>query len=202
MKKTSTDQKKIILASSSPRRQEYMRYLGLPFIIQKPMVDENAKEDELPQDLVKRLSLLKAEAVAKDNPDAVIVAADTVVSIDDEVLGKPLNDNDAFLMLKKLSNRTHTVYTGTVIRYKDEIKSFVSSCKVTFASLTDDEIKTYVSSGECSDKAGSYALQGMASMFIKEVCGSVSTVVGLPICEVREALRYFGLPITSVKAND
>lgn len=184
---------KLILASGSPRRKEFLSYLGIPFSIVIPHVDESVLKEEAPSELVKRLSRLKASAVAKEYPDSVVIAADTVVSLNSEILGKPKNREESFLMIKKLQGKTHTVYTGTTIQQNNKVKNFVCATYVTFAHLDDDLILTYVNSGEGDDKAGAYALQGMASMLIESVKGSVSTVIGLPICEVRECLKEFGI---------
>ncbi len=184
---------KLILASGSPRRKEFLSYLGIPFSIVIPHADESVLKDEAPSELVKRLSRLKASAVAKEYPDSVVIAADTVVSLNSEILGKPKNREESFLMIKKLQGKTHTVYTGTTIQQNNKVKNFVCATYVTFAHLDDDLILTYVNSGEGDDKAGAYALQGIASMLIESVKGSVSTVIGLPICEVRECLKEFGI---------
>ncbi len=186
---------RIVLASASPRRKQYLSYLGLPFEVVVPDVDESTVDGETPEQLVMRLSKLKAKAVSQrlsDN-EAVIIAADTVVAYKGQVLGKPQNDDDAFNMIKMLQGDTHEVYTGCTILKGDRISNFAVSTKVTFASLDDELIRTYVNSGESRDKAGSYALQGIAAMLIQKVDGSVSTVVGLPICEVREVLKEFGV---------
>ena len=182
---------RIVLASASPRRKQYLSYLGLPFEVVVPDVDESTVDGESPQQLVMRLSKLKAKAVSQrlSDSEAVIIAADTVVAYKGQVLGKPQNDDDAFNMIKMLQGDTHEVYTGCTILKGDRISNFAVSTKVTFASLDDELIRTYVNSGESRDKAGSYALQGIAAMLIQKVDGSVSTVVGLPICEVREVLK-------------
>lgn len=186
---------RIVLASASPRRKQYLSYLGLPFEVVVPDVDESTVDGESPQQLVMRLSKLKAKAVSQrlSDSEAVIIAADTVVTYKGQVLGKPQNDDDAFNMIKMLQGDTHEVYTGCTILKGDRISNFAVSTKVTFASLDDELIRTYVNSGESRDKAGSYALQGIAAMLIQKVEGSVSTVVGLPICEVREVLKEFGV---------
>ena len=186
---------RIVLASASPRRKQYLSYLGLPFEVVVPDVDESTVDGESPQQLVMRLSKLKAKAVSQrlSDSEAVIIAADTVVAYKGQVLGKPQNDDDAFNMIKMLQGDTHEVYTGCTILKGDRISNFAVSTKVTFASLDDELIRTYVNSGESRDKAGSYALQAIAAMLIQKVEGSVSTVVGLPICEVREVLKEFGV---------
>lgn len=193
--------KNIILASGSPRRREYLSYLGLPFSIEVPDIDETPLKGETPYDLVFRLSKLKAQAISTKHTNDIIIAADTVVALGNTILGKPLNRNDAFNMIKLLQGKTHEVYTGTTLQKGSEVKSFVKVTKVTFDSLDDDLIRTYVASGESDDKSGSYALQGIASTLISKVEGSVSTVVGLPINEVRIALREFGIEPKTAKVQ-
>ena len=171
---------RIILASSSPRRKEFMNYLGLQYECIKPDVDETVKEGELPENLVLRLSKDKAFAVSADNTDAVVIAADTVVAIDNQILGKPNNREDAFNMLKKLQGRTHEVFTGTSIVYQERVKCFCVKCSVTFDCISDDELKTYVASGECDDKAGAYAIQGYFAKHIDHIEGSYENVIGFP----------------------
>lgn len=191
----------IILASRSPRRKEYLSYLGLPFSIEVPDIDETPLEGETPSNLVYRLSKLKAQTISKNHINDIVIAADTVVALGNTILGKPENRDDAFNMIKLLQGKTHEVYTGTTVQKNNEIKSFVMVTKVTFDSLDDDLIKTYVASGESDDKSGSYALQGIASTLISKVEGSVSTVVGLPINEVRKALKDFGIEPNTVKVQ-
>ncbi len=182
----------LILASASPRRQQLLRYLGIEFSIKVPSIDERRIPHELPQDLVLRLSKTKAQAVFEDDHKSVVIAADTVVAIDNIILGKPHSDEDAVSMLKSLSGRTHQVYTGTTIQSSDNCISFLTTSNVTFCTLDDGLIEDYIKSGEGADKAGSYALQGLAQVFIKSVEGSVSSVIGLPISEVMLYLRDFG----------
>ncbi len=192
---------KIILASGSPRRREFMRYLGIDFTVEIPNVNETPFPEEHPSDLVLRLSKLKAEFISKNNPSAVVVAADTVVCFNGEILGKPSSREDAFRMIKLLQGKTHSVYTGVTVQQGNQIKSKIVSTDVTFDSMADDIIKNYVNSGECDDKAGAYAIQGIASMFISEVKGSVSSVIGLPINEVVKFLREFEIKIPVSKVS-
>lgn len=183
----------IILASGSPRRKDFIKSLGLQFTVISPDVDETPKPNELPQDLVVRLAKLKAEHIAKMHPEAVVIAADTIVVLDGEILGKPKDRNDAKAMIKKLSGKTHEVLTGYTVQ-KDSISyQGLEKTLVTFANISDENIEGYVSSGECDDKSGSYAVQGLATMFVEKVSGSVSSVVGLPICQVRALLEKFGI---------
>ncbi len=185
--------KRIILASGSPRRRDFLKLLGFDFEIIVPNIDESPLVGEKPQDLVLRLSSLKAKEISNTNPDAVIIAADTIVVLNGEILGKPINRKEAFNMLKKLSGKTHQVITGYTISQGSQIHTGCEITDVTFASLDDELILNYIKTGECDDKSGSYAVQGIASMFIEKVNGSVSSVVGLPICQVRQILSKFGI---------
>lgn len=193
---------KLILASGSPRRKEFMSYLGIPFEVEIPNIDESPLQGETPSELVLRLSSLKADYISKKHDDTVVVAADTVVCFNGMILGKPSSRDDAFRMIKMLQGQTHTVYTGVTVQKGSLVRSMVVSTEVGFDPLDDDFIRNYAASGECDDKAGAYAIQGIASIFISEVKGSVSSVVGLPINEVVKFLREFGLniPVSKVCA--
>lgn len=193
---------KLILASGSPRRKEFMSYLGIPFEVEIPNIDESPLQGETPSELVLRLSSLKADYISKKHDDTVVVAADTVVCFNGMILGKPSSRDDAFRMIKMLQGQTHTVYTGVTVQKGSLVRSKVVSTEVGFDPLDDDFIRNYAASGECDDKAGAYAIQGIASIFISEVKGSVSSVVGLPINEVVKFLREFGLniPVSKVCA--
>ncbi|WP_031490891.1 Maf family protein [Succinivibrio dextrinosolvens] len=186
---------KLILASGSPRRKEFISYLGIDYDVEIPNIDESPVQGETPSELVLRLSCLKADFISKKRSDSVVIAADTVVCFNGMILGKPSSREDAFNMIKMLQGHTHTVYTGVTVQKGNLKRSKVVSTEVTFDSMDDDFIRNYVSSGECDDKAGAYAIQGIASMFISQVKGSVSSVVGLPINEVVKYLREFGLEI-------
>ncbi|MBP5243108.1 MAG: septum formation protein Maf [Succinivibrio sp.] len=186
---------KLILASGSPRRKEFISHLGIDFDVEIPNIDESPVQGETPSELVLRLSRLKADFISQNHSDSVVVAADTVVCFNGMILGKPSSREDAFNMIKMLQGQTHTVYTGVTVQKGNLKRSKVVSTEVTFDSMDDEFIRNYVASGECDDKAGAYAIQGMASMFISQVKGSVSSVVGLPINEVVKYLREFGLEI-------
>lgn len=194
--------KKIILASGSPRRSEILTNMGIDFTIIKSEADENSiNPDGIPVDLyVQELSLLKATEVYRricaDN--ALIIGADTVVSIDGKILGKPKDDDDAFRMLQELSGKTHQVYTGyCVIDTKDGRSVCGSQCtNVTFGCLTDKEIYDYIHTGETSDKAGSYAIQGKGVMLVEKIDGDYFNVVGLPVRSlVLLMINEFGLEL-------
>ncbi len=203
---------RLILASGSPRRKELLGNLGVPFSIEIPDVDETQRPGEKPDDLVLRLSVEKGRAVGRRNPEAVVIAADTIVVLDDgcshaaesnpQILGKPPGPREAVTMLQTIQGREHTVYTGVAI-YCGEFKrfgaanevleNFVCCSKVELASLSTPEIESYVKTGEPLDKAGGYAVQGLGASFIAAIQGSYTNVVGLPLAEVREALKRLGI---------
>ena len=181
--------KKIILASGSPRRRELLKELGLDFEIYKPDVDETILKNELPEDLCLRLSRLKAQTGAKKFTNSIIIAADTIVVIDGKILGKPHNRQDAFRMLKILQGREHEVITGVSVALNEKIISHAEHTKVKFTNLNDDEIREYVSTGECDDKAGAYAIQGRGAALIEGINGDYFNVVGLPLCSLSKILK-------------
>lgn len=190
----------LILASSSPRRKDFITKLGLSFEIIKPDADETVLVGENAQDYVKRMANEKANIVAALHSDEVVLAADTIVVCDNRILGKPSNREDAKNILRLLSGRTHEVMTAVCIIKGDEEIEIFETTKVTFSTLSEELIDTYVASGECDDKSGAYAVQGIGAMLIEKVEGSVSSVVGLPICQVRCALEKFGLKARTVSA--
>ncbi len=171
--------KKIILASSSPRRRELLNYIVSGFDIVPSGIEETASGTPRQQAL--KLACDKAQDVAKYHPDAVVIGADTLVVIDKKVLGKPIDKQDAVLMLKALSGRTHKVYTGVAVVYGNETFTGCEVTSVTFDTLTDDEIAEYIKTGEPMDKAGAYGIQGFGGKFIKRVDGCYFNVMGLPL---------------------
>lgn len=188
----------LILASSSPRRKDFITKLGLNFQIVKPDADETVLVGESASDYVKRMANEKANIVAALHSNDIVLAADTIVVCDNRILGKPVNREDAKNILRLLSGRTHEVMTAVCIIKGDEEIEIFEVTKVTFAPLTEELIDTYVASGECDDKSGAYAVQGIGAMLIQKVEGSVSSVVGLPICQVRCALEKLGLKARTV----
>lgn len=190
----------LILASSSPRRKDFITKLGLNFQIVKPDADETVLVGESASDYVKRMANEKANIVAALHSNDIVLAADTIVVCDNRILGKPANREDAKNILRLLSGRTHEVMTAVCIIKGDEEIEIFEVTKVTFAPLTEELIDTYVASGECDDKSGAYAVQGIGAMLIQKVEGSVSSVVGLPICQVRCALEKLGLKARTVMA--
>ncbi|MCX7816910.1 MAG: Maf family protein [Syntrophales bacterium] len=186
---------KLILASASPRRIELLSLLGLVFDVVPSSIEETYYSHEAPQDYVLRLAEVKARVVASRYPEAWVLAADTIVIIDGEVLGKPKKRDEAEAMLRKLSGRTHEVYTGfnlSSVREGTNVSRYVRSL-VTFRNLSDDEIFWYTRTDEPYDKAGAYAVQGKGAFFIKEIQGSYTNVMGLPLCEVVEVMKDKGI---------
>ena len=181
----------LILASNSPRRKELLSMLGYEFVVKASDCDESTDITE-PAELVKELSLRKAKAVKVDAEDTVI-GSDTVVAINGKILGKPLDEKDASDMLRVLSGKTHTVYTGvTVIQNGIEITDTIS-CEVTFKKITELEILNYIKTGEPMDKAGAYAVQGKGSAFVEKINGDYFAVVGFPCCYVNTVLNKLGI---------
>ena len=179
---------KIILASNSPRRKELLEQAGIAFEVKSADVEEVTSKT-LPQDVVMDLSLLKARAIADENPGRKIVAADTVVAYDNQILGKPKDEEDAFNMLKMLSGKTHHVYTGvTIIDETGKCNSFFECTAVSMYENSDELIREYISTGEPMDKAGAYGIQGRGAVLVKEIAGDYNNVVGLPLAKVYRVL--------------
>ena len=171
---------RIVLASSSPRRRHMLELLGLDFVVAVPDVDETPQPGEGPSAYVDRVARMKAEAVVAE-PDWLVVAADTTVDVDGEILGKPLDRDDARRMLRRLSGRVHQVHTGVVVRRHGTTTSAVALTEVELVPLSASAVEWYVATGEPFDKAGAYALQGAGAALVTRVSGSVSNVVGLPL---------------------
>jgi septum formation protein len=182
---------KLLLASASPRRAEILRTVGWPFEVLAVDVDESRRAGENAVTYVGRLALAKAETAASRSPESIIVGADTVVMIHDQILGKPRNEDDARRMLRLLSGQWHLVLTGVAVLAHHAVKSRTGHEKteVKFAPLSDDEIDWYVTSGEPMDKAGAYAIQGLGARFIEEIRGDYYNVVGLPVRLLYEMVR-------------
>ena len=185
----------IYLASASPRRRELLTQIGVRFELLKVTVPEVPAAGEMPQDFVKRVALEKARAgkqlLSSDDTHPVL-GADTAVVVEDRILGKPTDRQEALSMLNSLSGRSHQVISAVAIVAKCEVVQLNLS-KVTFRKLTAQEIEAYWNSGECHDKAGAYAIQGRAAIFIQELQGSYSGVMGLPLYETAGLLQQFGI---------
>jgi len=189
-----TKVERFILASSSPRRQELLKRIGFEFDVVPASVSELAREGESPRDFALRMAREKAGQVAGRHPGRWVVAADTVVLIDGEMLGKPQSEAEAVEMLSKLRGRTHIVTTGFCIaKGGGPMFEGVVESRVEMVNLSDDEVRWYVSTGEPLDKAGAYGVQGIGAMFIKRVVGSYTNVVGLPLAELMEGMKKLGI---------
>ena len=184
-----------ILASGSPRRKELLELMGLEFKVIVSQADEDSVSKDLKPGLyVQELALLKASATAKEvlrNKNAVIISADTIVTLDGQILGKPKDEDDAFNMLSKLSGCEHEVYTGYCVMRISDGKAVCGKVrtKVKFKDLSDDKIRGYINSGEPMDKAGAYGIQGLGSLLIEKIDGDYFNVVGLPISALADTLE-------------
>jgi len=181
---------KVVLASASPRRRELLDSLGLEFTVEVPQIDESLLPGEAARPFVERLALGKAKAIAAD-PGTVLIAADTIVVQGGAILGKPASEAHAFEMLAKLSGQIHEVITGVCVRRDTLCRVFSVATEVVFRRLEEDEIRAYIASGCPMDKAGAYAIQGGAAHMVRAIRGSYTNVVGLPLCELHEALISF-----------
>lgn len=194
---------KLVLASQSPRRKELLGQMGLKFTVVSPDVDENALELRDPQALVKALSLAKARQVADTlDPETLVIAADTVVVLDQNILGKPADTIQAEAMLAALSGRSHQVCTGVTVCQNSRTVTEAEVTQVTFRDLTPEEIRNYVATGEPMDKAGSYGIQGLGALLVSGIQGDYSNVVGLPVCRLGRILTDFGLDCLALAAKE
>ena len=181
----------LVLASSSPRRLGLLRSLGIEPVVRVPNVDETPLDGEAPGAMVERLAALKCDAVEGN----VIVAADTIVVIDGEMLGKPTGLDQAADMLRKLSGRTHTVLTGVAVRHGSEQRRATTAADITLSTLSEPLIESYLASGEPLEKAGAYAIQGRGELLIEKLSGSYSCVVGLPLATTAALFEQLGLDL-------
>lgn len=179
----------LILASQSPRRQELLKYITTEFEVKVSDVDESLPEGISPKDAVLYLSRIKAEPFKNEND--IIIGADTVVAISNTILGKPKDKEDAKAMLKLLSGKSHSVFTGVSVISKDKAESFAVETRVKFFNLSDEEIEGYISTGEPMDKAGAYGIQGFGSLLVEGIDGDYFNVVGLPISKLNRVLKEF-----------
>lgn len=185
---------KLILASASPRRKQILRQVGLNFQIKTSNIDESSIPFENPKNLVGKLSLLKAKAFEKEK-NAIILAADTIVVFENEIIGKPKDGKDAKRILKLLSGKVHSVITGFTL-FDTKTGKTITKRKVTkvwFKKLSDEEIDSYVRMGEPQDKAGAYGIQEKGAIFVEKIQGCYFNVVGLPVCAVVSELQRFGV---------
>jgi septum formation protein len=192
---------RLVLASGSPRRADLLRAAGFSFDVFPVDVDEHFRLGEKPEHAVARLAETKAAVAAASHPDAVVLGADTTVIIRGEALAKPADAEDAARMLRLLSGRSHDVLTGVCLGYRGRRLVHVEPTRVRMAHMGEGEIAWYVSTGEPFDKAGAYAVQGLASRFVEGIDGSYANVVGLPISSVYELLKELGCDILGVEKS-
>ena len=195
---------RLVLASASPRRRELFSILEAPFTVAAADVDEEIEEGESPQEMVCRLSLVKARAVALSYPESLIVAADTIVVLDGDVLGKPADETEAVAMLRRLRGRKHTVLSGVTVylppprlggaRGGRAITDLAESA-VWMRAYTDEEMARYAASGDPLDKAGAYAIQHQSFSPVERIGGCYASVMGLPLCHLARALVQFGMTL-------
>ena len=193
----------IILASKSPRRRALLEQMGVrDFRIITPDIDEHMDRALPPAELVRQISLEKAQAVAAQaDPNTVVIAADTVVALDGAVLGKPADEEEAFRMLSLLSGNRHQVYTGLTVLRGEQVFSQWEETAVTFRPLTAEEIEAYIATGEPMDKAGAYGIQGYGSLLIKGISGDYYNVMGLPVCRLGQILGQLGMDCMALAAG-
>ncbi len=188
---------KLILASQSPRRLELLKQITDQFKVIPSLVEEKLDYGLRPEENARSLARAKAESVAKDYPDCWVIGADTFVTLDQAILGKPEDTADAERILRRLSGRKHLVITGICVASPRKTLDKAVTSKVRFKSLTDEEISNYIQTGEPMDKAGAYAIQGKGSFMVRECSGSETNIIGLPIDELKTLLEKTGyLPRT------
>lgn len=188
---------RIVLASASPRRRELLTLMGISdFLVRLPEADETIPNMQSPEKAVLRLSEIKAENISKTmDKNNIIIAADTVVVINGEILGKPANSDDAFRMLSMLSGKVHEVFTGICVTNGERKLQALERTQVSFIKLSRDEINNYIKTGEPFDKAGAYGIQGIGAMFVKGINGDFYNVIGLPVCALSRILKEFGIDL-------
>jgi septum formation protein len=182
----------LILASSSPRRKALLQNLNLSFEVSSKNVDESFDPDLQPSDVVMELAQRKAQAVFQEHPEAFVIGSDTIVVFQGQILHKPIDEADAVSKLRMLSGHMHEVYTGVSILSSQATAHFYEKTEVLFWELTDDEIMSYVQTGEPLDKAGAYGIQGYGSMLVKKINGDYYAVVGLPVSRTIRELKKLG----------
>jgi septum formation protein len=184
---------KVILASGSPRRRQLLELIGIEHETRPSNIDESIKGKETPRKHAERLAREKAAAIAKIEPEAITIAADTIVVIDRKILGKPSSAVDAGSMLSLLNGRNHTVITAVAVARGIELKSGVEEVHVKFRKLTEDEIDAYIATGEPMDKAGAYGIQGFGATIVERIEGDYFAVMGLPIVRLVRLLGELGV---------
>lgn len=183
--------KDIILASKSPRRIELFKKLNLPFSCITPDIDEAMDLSCGLENAVAKLAFRKANSIIEKHHNTIVIGADTIVTLENFILGKPRDKQDAFNMLMQLSGKTHKVMTGVCILTDNRMESFCDTSEVTFYHLTDNEIKKYIATGEPMDKAGAYGIQGQGALLVKHLNGDFYSIMGLPIARINQILHSF-----------
>jgi septum formation protein len=184
---------RIILASQSPRRRELLTLVGIPHEVRPADLDERVLPGEAPAPHAERLARAKAEAVAANEPEAIVIGADTIVVLDGDILGKPRDAGDAAAMLHRLSGRTHTVLTAVAVTRNGRTVSGVESVEVTFRPVTREQIDAYIATGEPMDKAGAYGIQGFGAVIVERVHGDYFAVMGLALGRLVGLLEQVGV---------
>ena len=184
---------RVILASQSPRRRELLTLVGIPHDVQPADIDETPWPDEAPIPHTERLATAKAQVIGSRNPEALVIAADTIVVIDGAILGKPTDAADARAMLRRLSGRTHEVCTAMAVAIGDHVRAEVVTVQVRFRALDDDTIARYVETGEPMDKAGAYGIQGYGATIVEHIDGDYFAVMGLSLVTVVRLAEQMGV---------
>ncbi len=187
---------RVILASASPRRRELLSLIRIAHEVQPANVDESLLAGETPQGHAERLAREKARTIADREPAAVVIAADTIVVVDGDILGKPTDRDAAAVMLRRLSGRTHRVFTAIAVARADRIRAAVEQVEVTFRPLNEAEIAAYIATGEPMDKAGAYGIQGFGATIVERVNGDYFSVMGLGLRRLVELLAEVGIEYT------
>lgn len=186
----------LILASASPRRRELLTALGWPFEVHPAVVSEEERPGESPEELVQRLSLLKAQTLKQQFPDRIIIGSDTVVVLKGQILGKPRHNAEALSMLSRLSGQSHEVFSGLAVVSPGKTLVGFDRCVVHIRSLSDADIAAYEATGESADKAGAYAIQGLGTLLVDAIEGNYTTVVGLPVPLLSRFMVRLGLALS------
>ncbi|CAM3384463.1 Maf family protein [Hydrogenibacillus schlegelii] len=185
----------VVLASGSPRRSALLAMVGVPFDVLPADVDEAFLPGEEAEAAAVRLARLKGEAARRQRPDALVLAFDTIVALEDRLFGKPRDGKEAAEMLRALSGRTHRVVTGLYAALGGRVETAAEVARVTMVPLSEDVIRTYVATGEPMDKSGAYAVQGRAALFVERIDGDYTNVVGLPLFALRGLVRRLGIDL-------
>jgi nucleoside triphosphate pyrophosphatase len=184
---------RVVLASASPRRRELLDLIGIPYIVVPADIDESMKGVEQPAEHAERLAREKALTVAERHPDALVIAADTIVVINDRIMGKPRTEREAVEMLGTLNGATHTVVTGMACALNGRLESSVDDVSVTFRPLSVEEVEEYVATGEPMDKAGAYGIQGYGATIVRRIDGDYFAVMGLSLVRLVELMQRLGV---------